>query len=140
MESRGRRWAKNRRGQRIKSRKCMKSFKASSVTATQAGDYFQVNFDETPDSLKNYLLIQRGFEFEDLTPDPVYVECDDLDLCGHVGIREVIFTRERFYLQADEAHKDFAFEITYQIDENNYRKVKRILDIIFSDCRCFDTE
>ncbi len=114
----------------------MKSFKANSVVATQAGDYFQVDFEETRYSLKNYLLIQRGFEFEDLTPDPVYVECDDLDLCGHIGIKEVIFTPECFLLQGAEEDKDFAFEITYRIDENNYREVKRILKIIFSACDC----
>ena len=113
------------------------SFKAKNVIATESGDYYQVDFEETRDSLINYLLIQRGFEFEELTPDPVYVECSDPDLCGHVPIKKVSFTPNRFYLQVDDANEDFAFDITYQIDENNYQEVKRILEIILWDCKTF---
>jgi len=43
----------------------MKKLKAKYVSASEAGEYFQVTFEEERDSLANYLLIQRGFEFFD---------------------------------------------------------------------------
>jgi hypothetical protein len=45
----------------------MKKLNAKYVDATQAGDYFQVSFGKIRDSLKDYFLIQWGFEFEDET-------------------------------------------------------------------------
>jgi hypothetical protein len=40
----------------------MKKLEAKRMSASKAGDYFQVLFEEDRDSLKNYFLIQRGFD------------------------------------------------------------------------------
>lgn len=107
---------------------------------SQAGDYYQVSFEKTQDSLIDYLLIQRGFEFEDFAPDRIYIECDDPSLCGHHSIKEVAFTHNIFYLRATNEHEEYSFEINFQIDEYKYRKIKRILEIILFDCSCFSSE
>ncbi|MFQ5825049.1 MAG: hypothetical protein ACE5JB_13430 [bacterium] len=101
------------------------------MTASEAGgEYFQVSFEEEWDSLTNYFLIQRGFEFDDdEKPDPPYLESDDERFCGHLEFQKVEFNRNRFYIQlADEEKNDL--EVSFGISEDNYQEVKRVLKII----------
>jgi len=70
----------------------------------------------------------------------VYDECNNLGLCGHIPIKEVRFTISYFYLVVDDGSKDFFIEITFQINENKQRQVKRIFDIIFEDYDSFENE
>lgn len=109
----------------------MKQLNAKYVSASEAGDYFQVLFEEERDSLENYFLIQRGFEFEDITPDPCYIESDDLTLCGHLKISKVGLSRNRFYLLLGDKNQN-DLEIRFEISEENYQEVKRVLTIILS--------
>lgn len=109
----------------------MKQLNAKYVSASEAGDYFQVLFEEERDSLKNYFLIQRGFEFEDITPDPCYIESDDLTLCGHLKIKKVELSRNRFYLLLGDKNQN-ALEIKFETSGGNYQEVKRVLAIILS--------
>ena len=51
----------------------MKRINVKYVTASEAGNYYQVSFYEEKDSLTNYFLIQWGFEFEDIVPDEPYI-------------------------------------------------------------------
>jgi hypothetical protein len=98
----------------------------------EAGDYFQVLFEVEQNSLENYFLIQRGFEFDDYEqPDPCYIESDDGRFCGHLDIAKAELDRNRFYLKLmDRESGDL--EITFDIADKNYQEVKRFLEIIFS--------
>ncbi|NIR49091.1 hypothetical protein GWO43_11565 [candidate division KSB1 bacterium] len=111
----------------------MKKLKAKYVSASESGgEYFQVIFEEKRDSLTNYFLIQRAFEFEeDEGPDPPYLESDEEKLCGHLAFQKVEFDRNRFYIQlADEEKHDL--EVSFDISEENYQEVKRLLKIILT--------
>ena len=110
----------------------MKKLQANHVSASEAGDYFQVLFEVEQDSLENYFLIQRGFEFDDYEqPDPYYIESDDEIFCGHLDIAKAKLDRNRFYLKLKD-REGGDLEITFDITDKNYQEVKRLLKIIFS--------
>ena len=109
----------------------MKKINAKYVTASEEGDYYQVSFEEKWDSMSNYFLIQRGFEFEDIIPDDPYIESDDLRFCGWPGFKKIEFTRNRFYILLADKDKN-ELEINFDIPEKDYKEAKRILEIILS--------
>ena len=109
----------------------MKRLNAKYVSATEAGDYYQVTFEEERDSLTNYFLIQRGFEFEEILPDDPYIESDDLKFCGRPKFVKIEFNRNRFYLLLADNDKN-ELEINFDIPDKEYKEVKRILKIILS--------
>lgn len=110
----------------------MKKLEAKRVSASEAGDYFQVLFEEDRDRFKNYFLIQRGFEFDfGERPDPCYIESDDRTFCGHIRITKAELAKNRFYLKLGDS-KGSDMEIMYDTSEDNYQEVKRVVRIIFS--------
>ncbi|OQX96499.1 hypothetical protein B6I21_00800 [candidate division KSB1 bacterium 4572_119] len=109
----------------------MKRINAKYVTASEAGDYYQVSFEEEWESLTNYFLIQWGFEFEDIVPDEPYIESDDLMFCGRPKFEKIEFNRNRFYLQLADEDKN-ELEINFDIPDKDYKEGKRILEIILS--------
>lgn len=110
----------------------MKRIYAKYVTASEAGDYFQVSFEEKRDSLINYFLIQRGFEYyEDEEPDELYIESDDIRFCGCPKFEKIEFNRNRFHLLLADDDKN-ELEINFDISDKDYKEAKRILEIILS--------
>ena len=110
----------------------MKKLKAKHVSLAEAGEeIFQVQFEEKSDSLKNYFLLQRAFEFEDDEPDPPYIESDDMTFCGHLKLNRVEFSRNRFYIQLANKQKS-ELEINFEISNKQYHEVKEYLGIILS--------
>jgi len=58
----------------------------NSVAASEAGDYFQVLFEEEEDNLEaGYFLVQCQFEFPD--NGEFYIESNDTGLCGHFEVK-----------------------------------------------------
>ena len=72
----------------------MKEVQCEHVSASEAGDYFQVVFGQSPDSDEGYVLVQRQFEMPD--GGECYVETDDRDFCGHFRIRNAQLSRNWF--------------------------------------------
>src|SRR5262245_16786438 len=72
----------------------IKHFRCERVSASEAGDGFQVMFERAPDSDEGYVLVQRHFEFPDR--DECYVESDDREFSGHFRIRRAYLSRDRF--------------------------------------------
>jgi hypothetical protein len=70
------------------------------ASASQAGDYYQVSFDDDDDTEGidgRYLLIQRQFECPD--DDSYYLERDDSMFCGHVKVRAVALNSESLSIE-----------------------------------------
>lgn len=107
----------------------MKRLFAKYVEATQAGDYFQVTFEKARDSLKDYFLIQWGFEEEDKVRDEPYIESDDMKFCGRPGIKKAELNQNRFHLLLADNNE---IEIKFNILDKKYVKVRRILKIILA--------
>ena len=108
-----------------------KKLKAKYVSAAEAGDYFQVLFEEDRSRPKKYFLIQRGFEFEEVEPNGLYIESDDMRFCGHLKPSKIEFNRNRFYLQLAEEEND-DLEIAFDIVDSDYLEVRRVIKIILS--------
>lgn len=110
-----------------------KTFKHAS--AAEAGDYYQVSFDDDddddPDSIDGrYLLIQRQFEFPD--DDSYYLESDDNRLCGHVKVRAV--TLSSGFLSIDLlADECTTLRIRFGISQHDFEEFERIVRIMFDD-------
>jgi len=110
----------------------MKTLKCKYVQAAEAGDeIFQVNFETEFDSLKDYFLIQRGFEFEEIEGKSIYVECDDLTFTGHNIIEEALLERNRFYIRLNDKDKS-EIELLFSISDNKYQRIKKTMIIIFT--------
>ena len=114
-------------------------FHAKYVSASEAGDYYEVSFDtEDPgeDSTdprgpdRPYLIIQRQFE----TPDggQCYVETHDDGHVGHFHVRLTNFTRTCLAFEiARKRNASTCVEVSCSLDAVEFREVRRIVNIIF---------
>ena len=89
----------------------IRELRCTHVSATEAGEGFQVLFKKAPDSDEGYMLIQRHFEFPDR--GECYLETEDREFCGH------------FWIQSAHLRKD-QFQITFG------REPVRRIEVLFS--------
>jgi hypothetical protein len=118
----------------------MKKIHIESVSATQSGDYFQVDFDNDDDKEEiladdTYFLIQCGFEFEDNENEAKpYIECNDSSYIGHFKIKEAVLSRNRFFIKFIKGNETKALEIDFpDQDIQSFAEVKRILKVIIPE-------
>jgi hypothetical protein len=97
------------------------------VSATEAGDGFQVLFETTRDSLEGYLLIQRHFEFPD--EGKCYLETEAREFCGHFRIRSANLSRTRFQIAFGNASVK-RIVVLFTATDSVYAEVKRVLQIM----------
>ena len=103
------------------------------VSASEAGDYYQVLFEEKDprteqDSLGGkYLLIQRQFELPD--GGRIYVESHDENLIGHFKEVKARLKSKCLYLTLGR-ETSTAVEVTFETSPENYTEVKRVLSIM----------
>lgn len=103
------------------------------ASASVAGDeYFQVLFEEGTGEDRPYLLIQRGFEFEDdEEPDPCYVETHDEKFIGHhSGVRAEL-TRNSFSLTIPDESEQIAAH--FDVNTEDFAEIRRVLRVILGD-------
>ncbi len=103
------------------------------VSASEAGDYYQVLFEERdPDSEQDslggkYLLIQRQFELPN--GSRIYVESHDQNFIGHFKVVKARLNPK--FLSLTLSRKTSAIiEVTFETSPGNYAKVKRVLSVI----------
>ena len=101
------------------------------VTASEAGgEYFQVFFAEQDEGEGPYLLIQRGFEYDDKEPpDPCYVETHDERFIGHFESMKAELSRNRFVLRLPPPLAE-TIDVRFTTSGENFWEIKRILRII----------
>ena len=103
-----------------------RQFRCERVSATEAGEGFQVLFEEVPDSDEGYLLVQRHFEFPH--GEECYVETDDREFCGHFQIRHARLSRNRFEMAFRSPEREIA--VTFEATDSVYTEIKRVLQIM----------
>ncbi len=112
-------------------------FHAKYVSASEAGDYYQVSFDtEDPgeDSTdprepdRPYLIIQR--QFETLDGGQCYVETHDHGYVGHFHVRLTNFTRTCLAFEIARKRNTYV-EVSCSLDAVEFKEVQRIVNIIF---------
>ena len=111
-------------------------FRANYVSASEAGDYFQVLFKtsvptetsaDATDDESPYLLIQR--QYEDPDDDQCYVETRDEGYIGHFRLRSIEFSQYRVLI-ALARDRDSRIEVEFEIAEREFQEVARVIDII----------
>ena len=113
-------------------------FEAPYVSCSQGngGEIVQVTFDsvelrDEEDRRTPYVALSQCFEF----PGPPSLEWyDGRDYRG-AGIRSIVLSRNAVRIRANDS-TDFA--IAYDVAEDRYLLLKRLLGIIFPDCRIED--
>lgn len=112
-------------------------FHAQDVSASAAGDYFQLSFsprqsDEGVSDLYEepgpYLLVQRQFE----TPDGgrCYIETHDEGYRGHFRLRLIELSRTRLSFEIFRKSNTHV-EISFALTDAEFEEVRRIAEIIF---------
>src|SRR5439155_6705602 len=101
------------------------------VSASEAGDYFQVLFEKEEDNSEaGYFLIQRQFELPD--EEEFYLESDDSRFCGHFEIQAASLSREWLCLELPSTEWK-SLGIKFNADQDAYRDVTRVLRIMFEN-------
>ncbi len=102
-------------------------FNCKYVSASEAGDYFQVLFEKERDVDKEYFLIQRRFEFSDR--GKCYIEPQGEDYIGHYKITKSTISPERSYVKI-QRWQDSDITINFNTSTKNYNEIKRVLKIM----------
>ena len=111
----------------IRMRTNIRQFRCERVSASEAGDGFQVLFERAPDSDAGYVLVQRHFEFPDR--EECYVESDDREFSGHFRIQRASLSRNGFWM-AFGRNPVRKIAVTFDATDSVYTEVKRVLQIM----------
>ena len=107
------------------------------VSASQAGDYFQVLFELEKDGNGAYVLIQRQFEIPD--GGLCYLETHDEDYVGHFRVAHASLHRNRFHLELRRT-QGADVEVLFDSTEQTYHKLRRILRIMIPRLEVVEAE
>ncbi len=105
-------------------------FHANNVSASEAGDYFQVAFafEKDEDDVDGpYLRVQR--QFEDWHGGVCYVETHDENYTGHFLVTRLDLTPSRLLLEIDRPQLN-VIEVTFEIAPADFPAIARIASII----------
>ena len=103
----------------------------NSVSASEAGDSFQVLFEEEVDNSEaRYFLVQCQFEFPD--EEEFYIESDDTRLCGHFEVKTATLSRQSLRLEMPST-KWKIIQVQFQTDDEGYGELERVLKTMFED-------
>ena len=103
------------------------------VSASEAGDYYQVLFEERDPDVEQdapegkYFLIQRQFE----TPDGglIYVESQDQDSIGHFKVVKARLNPRCLFL-ALSGERSASIEVTFDSSPENCTEITRVLRVM----------
>ena len=104
------------------------------VSASEAGEeYFQVFFAGQDEEEGPYLLIQRGFEYDDKKPpDLCYIETHDERFIGHFEGMKAVLSRNRFVLRLPPPRTE-TIDVRFTKPVENFGEIKRTLQIILGN-------
>ena len=103
---------------------------ANHVSASVAGDYYQVLFEANEDSSdpdSPYLLIQRQFEMPD--DGECYVETHNADYIGHFRLRRIEFSQTDISIEIDRPGSK-NIQVTFTMTTAKFEEVAPVLRII----------
>ena len=105
----------------------IKEFRCARVSATEAGEGYQVLFEKAPDSDEGYVLVQRHFEFPD--GGKCYLETEDREFCGQFRIQSAQLWRDRFQITFGKEPVS-RIDVSFSATDSVYDKVQRVLRIL----------
>ena len=111
----------------------MIKLKYNGTEATESGDYYQLHFGETDESVvegKPYFIIQRSFEDDD--DDLFYIETNDERSIGHAKIIKATLTPNSLYLKT-KLHIWREILIQFETNPSAYSELEKVFKIMFED-------
>ena len=109
---------------------CMIEMLFNSVSASEAGDYYQVVFEEDADNPSaRYFLIQRQFEFP---YEGFYIESDNTEFCGHFDVEAASLSRRWLRLEMPNTKWE-SIQIGFAADQVAYDELAHALGTMFED-------
>jgi len=100
------------------------------ASATEAGDYFQVLFEETEDDDKRYLLLQTQFEFpQDFD---VKVETNGGEWYAELKVERATLDRQRLVIDGYDDGDPVRITINHSANDGTYAELKRVLKIMLN--------
>ena len=109
----------------------MVEMRFNSVAASEAGDYFQVLFEEDVDNPEAcYFLLQRQFELPD--HGDFYIESNDTRLCGHFPVKTATLRRQSLRLEMPSTRWKI-IQVEFLTDDAGYEELERVLETMFAD-------
>ena len=108
----------------------MKAFNASQVSVGEAGDYYQVMFEQGLDGSGQYLVIQRSFEMPD--DGRCYVEDEALAIVGHYRAQEAELGRGHFSAELGRPGS-ISVRVTFDVPEAEFLELARVIKIMLPD-------
>jgi hypothetical protein len=108
----------------------IRQFRCAHVSATEAGEGFQVLFERAPDSDEGYVLVQRHFEFPDGAE--CYVETEDREFCGHFRIRGARLSSNQFQMTLG-IKPERRIAVLFDATDSVYAEVERVLQIMIPE-------
>jgi hypothetical protein len=97
------------------------------LSASKAGDYYQVMFEKEEDSDKAYFLIEQQFEFP--FGDECYIESHSEEYTGQFKVMRAELRKSRFFMQL-KRQEVTEVVVTFNTSDLNYKEVKRVLGIM----------
>jgi hypothetical protein len=100
------------------------------VSASEAGDYYQVIFEEDAGNPgARYFLIQRQFEFP---YEGFYIESDDAEFCGHFDVEAASLSRRCLRLEMPNT-KWKSIQIRFASGQVAYDELAHALSTMFEE-------
>lgn len=105
------------------------------VSASQAGDYYQVLFEDESRSTRAYVLIQR--QFEDWDDGVCFIETHDPYYLGHVKVRRASLNKDLLCVQLCR-EEDSELGVVFRATGRRYDEVARILKVMIPSIEITD--
>ena len=105
-------------------------FHANHVSTSVSGDYYQVMFDASEDSIdpdSPYLIIQRQFEMPD--GGKCYIETHNEEYIGHFRVRRVDFRPDGISIEIGRSRNKI-IDVTFSMTASAFEAALPVLKII----------
>ena len=98
------------------------------ASASEAGDYLQVLFEETKDNDERYILIQSQFEFPQ--DYDVKVETDGGEWYAELAVNHAALDRQQLVIDGRDDGEPIRTIVNHSADDRTYAELKRVLLIM----------
>jgi hypothetical protein len=106
----------------------IREWRCEYASASEAGDYLQVLFEETEDSDNRYVLIQSQFEFPQ--DYDVKVEADGGEWYAELIVERATLDRQRLVVDGRDDAEPVRIIVNHVADDAIYAELKRVLLIM----------
>ena len=109
----------------------VREWNCNCASASEAGDYLQVLFEETAGDEERYVLIQTQFEFPQNYD--IKVETDGGEWYAELRVNRATLDRQRLLIDGNDGGILVRMLVNHVADDRTYADLKRVLKIMLPD-------